>query len=47
MCSSWLVASFYYLVAGVLSNDRLLSRSAVVAFVLFGVLAAVYLVRLL
>jgi hypothetical protein len=41
------VASFYYFVTGVLSNDRLLSRSAMVAFVLFGVLAAVYLVRLL
>ena len=41
------VASFYYFVAGVLSHDRLLSRSAMVAFVLFGVLAAVYLVRLL
>jgi hypothetical protein len=34
-------ASAYYYVAGVLDGDRLLSRSATVVFVLFGVLAAV------
>jgi len=36
-----MVASAYYYVAGVLDGDRLLSRSATVVFVLFGVLAAV------
>ena len=40
-------ASAYYYVAGVLDGDRLLSRSATVAFVLFGVLAAVFLMRIL
>jgi hypothetical protein len=40
------VASLYYYIAGVLDGDQLLSRSSV-ACVLFGVLAAVLLVRLL
>ena len=38
-------ASLYYYVAGVLDNDRLLSRVSLVAFVLFGVLAAAMLLR--
>ena len=41
------VASLYYYIAGVLDGDQLLSRSSSVACVLFGVLAAVLLVRLL
>lgn len=35
------------LVAGELDGDRLLSRSATVMFVLFGVLAAVFFIRIL
>ncbi len=34
------VASVYYYVAGVLQNDRLVSRSAMGLFVLFGLVAA-------
>jgi hypothetical protein len=42
------VAAFaYYYVAGVLEGDRLVSRSAAVAVVLFGVVAVVFLVRIL
>jgi hypothetical protein len=37
----------YYYVRGVLDEDRLLSRSAAVAFFLFGVVAAVSLLRAL
>jgi hypothetical protein len=40
-------ASVYYFAAGVLDRDRLLSRSAAAVFVLFGVLAAVVLLRIL
>ncbi len=41
------VASAYYYVAGVLDGDRLLSRSALVAFLLFAVLATVLLLRVI
>ncbi len=40
-------ASAYYYVAGVLDNDRLLSRSSVVTFVLFGVLGVLLVARIL
>jgi hypothetical protein len=36
----------YYYVQGVLHQDRLLSRASAVASVIFGVLAVVFLVRL-
>jgi hypothetical protein len=42
-----MVVFAYYYVQGVFHRDRLVSRSAAVAFVLCGVLAAVFLVRLL
>jgi hypothetical protein len=41
------LAYVYYYVMGVLDKDRLLSRTAAVAFVLFGAVAAIILVRIL
>jgi hypothetical protein len=41
------VGSVYYYVRAVLDQDRLLSRWSAVAFVVFGVLAVVFLVSLL
>jgi hypothetical protein len=41
------VGCMYYYVRGVIDEDRLLSRSAVVMFLLFGAVAAIMFVRIL
>ena len=42
-----MAGSAYYFVVAVLDGDRLLSRSAALAFFVFGVVAAVFFARLL
>jgi hypothetical protein len=42
-----MVASAYYYVVAVLDQDRALSRAAVVAFLIFGVMAVVFFARIL
>jgi len=41
------VGCMYYYVRGVIDEDRLLSRSAVVMFLLFGAVAGIMFVRIL
>ena len=42
-----MAASAYYYVVAVLDQDRALSRAAVVAFLIFGVMAVVFFARIL
>ena len=42
----FMAGSFYYYVAGVHFEDRALSRSAALAFLVFGVAAVVFFVRI-
>ena len=43
----FMVGFFYYYVAGVHFEDRAMSRSAALAFLVFGAAAVVFLVRIL
>ena len=47
LCVLFAAGSFYYYVAGVHFEDRAMSRSAAVAFLVFFVAAVVFLVRVL
>jgi hypothetical protein len=47
LCALFAAGSFYYYVAGVHFEDRTLSRSAALAFLVFAVAAVVFLVRII
>ena len=47
LCMLFAAGSFYYYVAGVVDENRALSRSAALAFLVFLVAAVVFLVRVL
>jgi hypothetical protein len=46
LCLLFAAGSFYYYVAGVVDENRALSRSAALAFLVFAVGAVVFLVRI-
>jgi hypothetical protein len=47
LCALFAAGFFYYYVAGVVDENRALSRSAALAFLVFFVAAVVFLVRIL
>jgi hypothetical protein len=47
LCALFAAGSFYYYVAGVHFEDRTLSRSAALAFLVFAVAAVVFFVKII
>ena len=47
LCVLFTAGSFYYYVAGVVDENRALSRSAALAFLVFAVAAVVFFVRII